>query len=139
MERFTTKILVDSDTGCWVWTGAVTGSMGYGSFYMNGRKEVAHRAAYMLYVGPIPDGFDLDHLCRNPLCANPEHVEPVTQAENNRRQGEAVTHCPAGHPYDEKNTYHKPRKGGGFGRYCRRCRADGMKGYKARKKAEQDD
>lgn len=74
---------------CWEWTGAAD-SLGYGSFYVgivDGRhiNTGAHRYGYETIVGSIPDGFTIDHLCRNPRCVNHEHLEPVTQAENTRR------------------------------------------------------
>ena len=60
-----------------------------------------------MVVGPIPDGCELDHLCRNRACCNPDHLEPVTHLENVRRglKGLSVTHCPVGHPYYDENTY----------------------------------
>lgn len=62
---------------------------GYRAMRVGGRSQMIHRAAYEAIVGPIPDGLTLDHLCRNPPCYNPRHLEPVTPAENNRR---AVAH-----------------------------------------------
>jgi hypothetical protein len=88
----------------------------------------AHRVAYEALIGPIPDGLQLDHLCRNRACVNPLHTEPVTQIENIRRgeagvpsgsQQRAKTHCPQGHPYSQGNTY--IRKNGH--RMCRTCNA----------------
>lgn len=111
--RFWSK--VDKTSGCWLWTGAVTGS-GYGSGSAGGKAVLAHRWAYELMVGPIPEGLEIDHLCRVTLCVNPAHLEPVTHDENVRRA--MVTHCPAGHPYDEENTYVRPDRGS---RECRVC------------------
>lgn len=114
--------------GCWEWTGPhIKG--GYGQFRVpNGkgkqRGHLAHRWSYEHHIGPIPEGLTLDHLCVNPPCVNPAHLEPVTQRENNLR-GDGVagrnarkTHCPAGHLYDEANTYIRPTDGG---RDCKTC------------------
>lgn len=87
---------------CWVWRGGLKPN-GYGQFGLDRqrRSAYAHRVAYTLYVGPIPDGLTLDHLCRNRRCVNPSHLEPVTAVENFRRAMAARTHCANGHPYDE--------------------------------------
>ena len=74
--------------GCWHWRGAVTSS-GYGCVAYEGRLWSTHRLAYELLSGPIPDGLQIDHLCRNKLCCNPQHLEPVTAQENRRRQHQA--------------------------------------------------
>jgi hypothetical protein len=80
IERLVVKYR-QSSAGCWEWTGR-TNKDGYGKFYLGGVHVAAHRAAYELLVGPIPEGLVLDHLCCNPRCVNPEHLEPVTGAEN---------------------------------------------------------
>lgn len=113
---------VIQENGCWDWTGATKGN-GYGSFVYNGRPRCAHRYLYEQHKGPIPEGFQLDHLCRNPLCVNPEHLEAVTPGMNVRRgvspaaKRATQTHCKNGHPFDEANTYRNKR---GW-RSCRRC------------------
>lgn len=106
-ERFWAK--VEKSDGCWLWTGAKT-TTGYGSVWLDGRSVKAHRVAYELLVGRIPDGLTIDHLCRVRLCVNPAHLEPVTNRENTLRspQSEASvnarkTHCPKGHPYEGRN------------------------------------
>jgi hypothetical protein len=101
---------------CWIWTGSHDGD-GYGRHYLNGSPCGAHRFAYELLVGPIPDGLVIDHLCRVRNCVNPAHMEPVTNAENVRRGGCSIrTHCPQGHPYDEANTRVALGR-----RHCRAC------------------
>lgn len=113
MERMLLRIAKSGS--CWLWTGQAN-NKGYGLFHYEGQKRAAHRVAYMLFVGPIPVGLELDHLCRVPLCVNPAHLEPVTHAENQKRMGAARTHCVHGHLYTPDTTYRDPN-----GR--RRCRA----------------
>lgn len=118
IARFESKYQVD-DSGCWLWTAAVK-SNGYGVFGIGpasaNHSYYAHRVAYVLYVGEIPDGLHIDHLCRVKACVNPEHLEPVTNAENHARQVATVTHCPRNHEYTDQNTL--VSKGT---RYCREC------------------
>lgn len=71
------------ESGCWEWQGSLCN--GYGSWSRNKVRMKAHRAVYEMYRGQIPEGMDLDHLCRNTKCVNPDHLEPVTEAENTRR------------------------------------------------------
>lgn len=113
-DRFWSK--VDADGDCWVWTAARYHD-GYGQF----DRFRAHRWAYERLVGPIPDGLQLDHLCRNRACVNPDHLEPVTNDENMARSpihNRAKTHCKRGHAFTPENTYLLPRDGG---RKCRAC------------------
>lgn len=107
LKRFLGK--VDTSGDCWLWT-AGKHSRGYGQFYLDGKDVRAHRAAYEHYIGPIPDGLEIDHLCRVRECCNPAHLEAVTHAENVRRGDGgkhqlAKTHCPKGHPYKGDNLY----------------------------------
>ena len=109
-ERFWEKV-EKTDSGCWLWRGAPTGS-GYGTSTLDDKREsykfvVEHRYAYELIVGPIPDGLVLDHLCRNRNCVNPEHLDPVPQRENALRglKGRLLTHCAHGHPLTPENVY----------------------------------
>lgn len=127
-ERLLAKVRV-AESGCWEWTASHVGSTGYGKIVnMNKTLMPAHRASYQLFVGPIPDGLEIDHLCRNPSCVNPEHLEPVTGRENKIRAmpyrvtgNEKKTHCPQGHPYDEENTRLYTAPTGYTGRNCRAC------------------
>lgn len=88
-----------SEGACWLWRGHLTRG-GYGQF----ESRVAHRAAYELFVGPIPDGLQLDHLCRVRNCVNPTHLEPVTAQENTLRSRRIKTACKNGHEFSEENT-----------------------------------
>lgn len=122
-DRFWAKV-VKTD-GCWGWTAATT-SDGRGRFNLRNpaRTRYAYGIAYEWLVGPVPEGLELDHLCRNPNCVNPAHLEPVTHQENLRRAPDAQfyvnarkTHCPRGHEYTAENTAYSKRRT----RYCKAC------------------
>lgn len=129
LELFLSKVEVQP-SGCWHWTGTITKG-GYGQFHGNNIQMLAHRAGYVLHVGPIPRGAVLDHLCHtNDLncpggdgdphrrCVNWEHLEPVTQQVNVDRGRRAVSdRCGKGHLYTPENTYIDPRGR----RSCRTC------------------
>lgn len=113
-DQDTSEYLIDLETGCWVWQRAKT-KAGYGQVPVGGRMLYAHRVYYEDDVGPIPDGLVLDHLCRNPACCNPDHLEPLTQAENMRRARRSV--CRHGHELTGENVYLTPEGN----RQCREC------------------
>ena len=89
---------------CWIWDGALSHN-GYGRARVDGRMANVHRAAYEALVEPVPAGLQIDHLCFERRCYNPAHLEVVTPAENRRRSAARITSCPAGHLYDDENTY----------------------------------
>lgn len=105
--RFWLKVAGASFEDCWEWQGCTESVSGYGAFTPStGNTVKAHRYAYEEMVGPIPEGLHLDHLCRNRICVNPYHLEPVTCLVNVQRGARgraAVTHCPSGHEYAGDN------------------------------------
>jgi hypothetical protein len=119
-DRFWAKVDKSAPNGCWEWTGART-SVGYGHVWNGERFQQAHRAAYELEVGPIPEGLQVDHLCFNIICVNPVHLEPVTAEENNRRSNSLSakrmrqTACIRGHDL---------KTGSNGKRYCPTCRSE---------------
>ena len=135
--RYFSNVVV-ADNGCWKWVGT-SNTHGYGHFHANGRSRLAHRVGYELMVGPIPKGLELDHLCRNRCCVNPEHLEPVTGKENLRRSklhrgaiNSDKKFCNHGHPFDSINTYY--RENGS--RKCRACHSDAEQKRRARLKGD---
>lgn len=143
LRRIDRKTVVTA-TGCWEWQGA-RDKNGYGlTFYGSNRLRkvtiLAHRLVYELMVGPIPEGLGLDHLCRNPPCVRPEHLEPVTQVENTHRSpltvnsiNKAKTECLRGHSLlDPANVYTAPSRP--YERVCRKCLAIRKRKWKARKR-----
>lgn len=119
--RFLAKVAIEDPTGCWIWTAA-RGRDGYGKATVGYKTVAAHRVSYELWRGEIPDGHEVDHLCKIPLCVNPWHLEPVTRLVNSQRSSSPAalngrkTHCTHGHAFDEKNTYWWRGK-----RACRKC------------------
>lgn len=124
-QRFWAKVDKSAD-GCWRWTGC-TQKPGYGRFRGDGETVYAHRYSFELHKGAIPARFVIDHVCRNPGCVNPDHLEAVTNRENTMRgtapakarvsikiarlarvaSMRAIVHCPQGHAYDKANTRYR--------------------------------
>ena len=119
---------VEKSGECWLWTG-YTDPLGYSR--VGAPHYSGHVLAYNLLVGPVPAGLELDHTCNVRNCVNPEHLEPVTHAENARRASERQTHCAQGHAYTPENTYRRPSGH----RDCRICIRARNAAYRARKAA----
>lgn len=137
-ETFLAKIDRTNPNECWVWPGA-RNTGGYGVVKYRGRSRVAHKLAYEMLVGPVPDGLVLDHLCRVRECVNPAHLEPVTQQENVLRgpgtwafRNRSKSHCINGHEFAGENLYTSPE---GY-RQCKTCRLRNKYAYRARLRAQ---
>lgn len=123
---------VDTRGECWLWLGARKAGT-YGFFHYAGRQGKAHRYAYERFVGPIPPGYQIDHLCRNPSCVRPDHLEAVTPRENLRRsrgfiaENIAKTTCPRGHAYSGVNNQGR--------RICHACAREWMRKHRAVRRA----
>lgn len=126
LSRFEASFIPEPNSGCWLWLGSISRS-GYGNLYVGEHRRPkqirAHQAAWELYVGPVMDGFELDHLCRVRCCVNPAHLEPVTHVVNLYRGNTipamkaAQTHCVHGHEFTVRNT--RIQRNGT--RLCRTC------------------
>lgn len=112
----------DMDTECWLWARAMY-PHGYGCLWFNGRPAYAHRVIYEALVGVVPEGLELDHLCRVRACVNPEHLEPVTHQENVARglKFTRITHCKNGHELTKDNCDFSRGRRGVLQRQCREC------------------
>lgn len=125
-ERIQRKIQVNED-GCWIWQGKLN-NLGYGTY----KRKSAHRMVYQYYKGAVPEGLELDHLCREPSCVNPDHLEAVThqvnmsrgftgRAEHLAKMHRLKTHCKEGHEYSPENTRIETINGVFRARRCKQC------------------
>lgn len=116
-ERIYERVSMVPFVGCWLWLLKLHEN-GYGQLKVGGIGRPAHVVSFECFRGPIPEGLELDHLCRVRCCVNPWHLEPVTHLENMRRGIKRTrTHCPHGHEYSSENTYFHDGR-----RRCRLCR-----------------
>lgn len=127
IERFEAK--VEKTGTCWLWTAYLSGK-GYGMFWVDGTNVGAHRWAYKHFVGPIPDGREVDHLCRVRHCVNPDHLEAVTSVVNNVRRLDAIAPdrdvvCRNGHNLAAVGG----RRNGG----CKECARESLRRSRARR------
>lgn len=135
-ERFDARWIPEPNSGCWLWTGKTV--LGYGMFWIDQYNLIpAHRFSWQREVGPIPEGLDIDHLCRVRACINPRHLEPVTRKVNILR-GEGAcakharqTHCKRGHELIPENVYNY-----GTTRNCKPCAIQRSNDRYARIKAQ---
>lgn len=143
-RRFWAKVALPNGNGCMEWMASKSSGR-YGQFGLGGSMYYAHRISYTLAYGPIPAGFVLDHVvCQNKACVNPSHLRVCTQRDNlmapdgsTRMLAErerSKTHCPAGHAYDEANTYRTPDGR----RRCRTCQREYVRVYRLRKRLAAD-
>lgn len=141
--RFDSSHFLDAHSGCWIWAKALRGSKNgrgqYGGFWMDGKTHLAHIVSWEFVHGSVPEGLQLDHLCRNQRCVNPDHLEPVTALVNQHRQMTANgvlaarSACSQGHEFTEANTYRLPSRPGT--RRCKTCRRAVQSESRQRKRA----
>ncbi len=115
-SRFWHKVKIGD--GCWEWN-AYRIKAGYGRFWNGETTKSAHRCAYEYAVGPIPEGLQVDHICRNRSCVRPSHLEAVTLSENQRRTRKIT--CDKGHWFIGYNVMFLKRRDGSAYRICRKC------------------
>lgn len=121
-EKILSTVEFDTNGGCWLWPRS---DNGYG--YSRIGRQRAHRVAFEVFVGPIPEGLVIDHMCMVRACVNPAHLRAVTVEVNSIENSNSmstrnrmVTHCPAGHEYNAENTGLRRRRSSVI-RVCRAC------------------
>lgn len=141
-ERYQYMVAIQEDTdSCWLWKGKHRKPRQYPAFKIDGKHIQVHRWTYEHFVGPVPEGLLVDHLCNNNNCLNPWHLEPKTSLANTmrgstpaRRNAER-THCIHGHPFDEANTrYRKSYTSERLHRWCATCNLIHSREMKAKRR-----
>jgi hypothetical protein len=124
LRRILTNLKLNK-RGCMVWQGSL--SHGYGRINVHGSLRPVHLVLWEMLVGPLPEGLEPDHLCRNRACAAPWHLEPVTHSVNVKRGDHwkrRVRRCKRGHLYNTRNTYIATRRNGIKERHCKTCKIE---------------
>ncbi len=129
-----------SAPGCWIWRGSIRYAdpkrllRPYGRFWLRGRLWMAHRLAFEIVNGPVPEGLVVHHVCGETLCVRPSHLKAITHKENLLSSARTLaginarkTHCPQGHPYEGGSLYISPD---GW-RSCRACRPAANRRYRS--------
>ena len=126
--RIENNVIKIPESGCWIWDLGLS-PLGYGRIFFQGKARFAHRVAYTLFKGAVPEGKELDHKCRIRCCVNPDHLDPITHAENVKRGARGAlnpqrkqTHCKHGHEFTDQNTYWKNTPTGSKTRMCIACK-----------------
>lgn len=151
-DRIMDLSIPEPNSGCWIWLGNKNKKSGYSKITLPGHKHMSgHRASYIAFKGEIPEGMQIDHICYNPACVNPDHLQVVTPEQNaagNRRLGlpkahvtlrakwDKITHCRRGHEYKEEETY--MREGKWKSRRCKICIKLNMREFRIRQRSSAD-
>lgn len=140
MGRIDKTVSIIQITGCWMWMGAMSVA-GYGRIRWRGVWRAAHRVFYEMYKGPIPEGMQVDHVCKLPACVNPDHLDACSPVENNLRSSSPSarnakkTACLRGHAFDAANTIiTMSHVGNRIHRACRECRRNNDRARRAKRR-----
>ena len=139
-ERILSRLEFVTESGCLIWTGGENGC-GYGTVWLNKKRRYVHRLLYECFVGEIPSGMEIDHLCRVRCCANPLHLHAVTSRQNTllgigpAALNASKVSCKEGHALTPDNIYLRYGRTGNEERGCRICTLKWNRQYKAKRRA----